>query len=146
MSLYSPCVCCRPRCELVKHLDMLLQCYGPIVTSGLMIPPPMFTHLVMLRTGSVSAPCSTKADCASSTPASATPVVMEPHASQSLHWRLYVCAPTENKVYCVTKVSVTALHRSMQRRFSCFIERLICKELVSESWLLHKRINEHKLC
>lgn len=82
-----------------------------IFTSGLIMSPSMSTHLVMLRTGSVNAPRSTQADCASSTPASATPVVMEPHASQSHHWKPCVSAPMEDKVYCVRNVSVTAPHR-----------------------------------
>lgn len=125
---------------------MLLQCHGPVFTSGLMKSPSMSPHLVMLRTGSVSAPHSTQADCASSTPVSATPAVMEPHASQSRNWRLYASAPMEDKVYCVTNVSVTALHRSMQCRFNSLIKRLICKQFVSESQLLSKRINGTKFC
>lgn len=71
-----------------------------------MMSPSMSTRLVMLRTGSASAPRSTQAVCASSTLVSATPAVTEPHASQSRRWRLYVSAPTEDKVYCVRNVSV----------------------------------------
>lgn len=78
-----------------------------IFTSGLMMSPSMYTCLVMLRTGSASAPGSTQAGCASSMPASATPAVTVPHASQSRHWKPRVSAPTEDKVYCVTNVSVT---------------------------------------
>ncbi len=82
--------------------------------SGLMMSPLVSPCLVMLRTGSASAPRSTQAGCASSTPVSATPAVMEPHASQNRHWRLYVSAPMEDKVYSVMNVSVdfAALLRS----------------------------------
>lgn len=133
---------------------MLLQCHGPVFTSWLMKSLCMSAHLVMLRTGSASAPRSTRADCASSTLVSETPAVMEPHASQSRNWRLYVSAPMEGKVCCVTNVSVTALHRSMQCRLNSLIKRLICKhfvnesleQFVNESHLLGKRINERKWC
>lgn len=104
-----------------------------IFTSGLTISPPMCSRLAMPRTGSVSARRSTRADCASSTPASATPAATGPRASRSHPWRPCVSAPMEDKVYCVRSVSVAAPHGSMRRRFGSFIKRLICKQLVNES-------------
>lgn len=121
-------------CEPVKHQGMLLQCHGPVFTSWLMKSLCMSAHLVMLRTGSASAPRSTRADCASSMLVSETPAVMEPHASQSRNWKLYVYVPMEGKVCCVTNVSVTALHRSMQCRLNSLIKRLICKHCEWEPW------------
>lgn len=103
----SPCVFSIPLSELVKASGHVAALSWSIFTSRLMMSPSMCTRLVMLTTGSVSAPHSTQADCASSVPVSATPAVTEPLASQSLHWRQYVSAPTEDKVYCVTNVSVT---------------------------------------
>lgn len=103
----SPCVFSMPLCELVKASGHVAAMSWSIFTSSLMLSHSMYTHLVMPRTGSVSVPRSTQAGCASSMPVSATPAVTEPHASQSRHWRQYVSAPTGDKVYCVTNVSVT---------------------------------------
>lgn len=86
---------------------MLLRVSRSIFTSSLMMSPSMCTHLATLRTGSVSAPRSTRAGCASSMPVRVTPAATEPRASQSRHWRQYVSAPTGDKVYCVTNVSAT---------------------------------------
>lgn len=88
-------------------------------------------------------PCSHGATCIPKSPLEAA--CLCPYGRQGL-----LC--DERK--CYKQQLHTALHRSMQRRFSSFIKRLICKQLVNESleqlveWelLLSKGINETKFC
>lgn len=88
-------------------LDMLLQTHCPDLTSGLMTPPSVSPLLAMRRTGFASAAHSTRAGCASSAPASATPAVTERRASRSPRWRPCASAPMAGRVSCVKSVSVT---------------------------------------
>lgn len=88
---------------------MLLQIHCPDLTSVLMTPPSLSPLLAMRRTGFASAAHSTRAGCASSALASATPAVMEQRASQSPRWRPYASAPMAGRVSCVKSVSVTDL-------------------------------------
>lgn len=94
-------------CVLENHLYMLLQIHCPRFTSGLMMPPSVSPLLAMRRTGFASAPRSTRAGCASSAPASATPAVTERRASRSHRWRPCASAPMAGRVSCVKSVSVT---------------------------------------
>lgn len=86
-------------------LDMMLQIHCPDLTSGLM-PPSVSPILAMRRTGFASAAHSTRADCASSALASATPAVTERRACRSPLWRPCASAPTAGRVSCVKSVSV----------------------------------------
>lgn len=91
---------------------MLLQIHCPDLTSGLMTPPSVSPCLAMQRTGFASAAHSTWEGCASSALVSATPAVMERHASQSPRWRPCASAPMADRVSCVKSVSVTNWYKT----------------------------------
>lgn len=103
----------RVGCVIASHavpsggcLDMLLQIHCPDLTSWL-TPPSASPLLAMRRAGFASAAHSTRAGCASSALASATPAVTEPRASQSPPWRPCASAPMAGRGSCVKSVSVS---------------------------------------
>lgn len=105
---------CRVCCVMASHtvpsggcLAMLLQIHCPDLTSALMTPPSVSPLLAMRATGFASAAHSTRAGCASSALASATPAVTERRACRSPSWRPCASAPTAGRVSCAKNVSVT---------------------------------------